>query len=90
MKDFRHQFIGCFHWRFIHIGTESRLFDGFLWQKVTTLIEYVPGKTIRSLVIAGFSTTTASHTQRARFTVTRQKASAQAVRYAQALCGHQV
>ena len=38
MKDFRHQFIGCFHWRFIHIGTESRLFDGFLWQKVTPLI----------------------------------------------------
>jgi hypothetical protein len=48
-------------------------------------IECVPGKTIRSLVIAGFSTTTASHTQRARFTVTRQKAAALAVADTEAL-----
>jgi hypothetical protein len=43
---------------------------------------------IRPVVIAGFSSTAVSHTRRARFTVTQQKASALAVGNTQTLRGH--
>ena len=42
----------------------------------------------RQLVIAGFFTTAVSHTRRARFMVTQQKASALAIGNTQALRGH--
>ncbi|OYD24475.1 hypothetical protein A8A09_04645 [Klebsiella variicola] len=50
--------------------------------------ECIPGKAIRQLIIAGFPTTTISHTKWARFTVTRQKPSALAIRDAQSLSCH--
>lgn len=50
--------------------------------------ERVLCKAIRQLVIAGFFTTAVSHTRRARFMVTQQKASALAVGNTQTLRGH--
>ncbi|BBV60809.1 hypothetical protein KLQU111862_21880 [Klebsiella quasipneumoniae subsp. similipneumoniae] len=50
--------------------------------------ERVLCKAIRQLVIAGFFTTAVSHTRRARFTVTQQKASALAVGNTLKLRGH--
>ncbi|VGP73628.1 hypothetical protein SB6094_00583 [Klebsiella quasivariicola] len=51
-------------------------------------IERILCKAIRPVVIARFSSTAVSHTRRARFTVTQQKASAQAVGNTQTLRGH--
>ncbi len=67
---------------------------GLVWRAAakTYDVSALPGevlcKAIRQLVIAGFFTTAVSHTRRARFMVTQQKASALAVGNTQTLRGH--